>query len=373
MTSLPQQVYGRQTTPQLITMPSTFVNLPTPGHDVLRNEYEHLIREREQLYTERGRVFGVKPTVYIKNLDVTTTDSELRVWFAQCGPIKDVRVQTDENGTSNSTAFVEFYYIASCEDACQRFDEKYRDKDSVYPLQVQFEKKFQKALQGYQQQRYKADDDDKNSAQKNNFTPNNHNNNNNNNNNNKGARTQNQSQPSPQNISSSPQQQQQQQQQQQRHSQPNQPNQPNLIRKPYQFSQTGPNGQLLSPSEQEISVRMYQELYNQNQRFLSTSAFALSSNNDDRMNSGERRRVIENDSVYIANLRFDITAEELSDGLKEFQGVVDVKVIDGKGFAFVAMTDVQSAKDLIALNGTISETLGRQSLPLLVQFKGQKR
>lgn len=77
-----------------------------PVNDSLRIEYDKLVQEREQLYQERARLFGLKPTVYVRNLDPSTTEAELKQWFQQSGTIKEVRLQTDKNGMF----YFYFYY-----------------------------------------------------------------------------------------------------------------------------------------------------------------------------------------------------------------------------------------------------------------------
>lgn len=62
-----------------------------------RAEYEKLVQEREELFQERLRLFGLKPTVYVRNLDPTTTESELKQWFQQSGAIKAVRLLLDNS------------------------------------------------------------------------------------------------------------------------------------------------------------------------------------------------------------------------------------------------------------------------------------
>jgi RNA recognition motif-containing protein len=52
-----------------------------------------------------------------------------------------------------------------------------------------------------------------------------------------------------------------------------------------------------------------------------------------------------NSKLYIGNLSYDVTSSDLSNFLSENWTVVDCKVIEGKGFAFVTFEDLNSAND----------------------------
>lgn len=122
-------------------------SLPLQAQAPFKSDLERLQTEREMLHRERAKLFGIKPTVYIRNLDPKTDENEIKTWFSQCGPVREVRIQRDATNTSQCTAFVEFYYISSCDDACARFNQKYVDKQSPNALVVQPERKFQSACQ----------------------------------------------------------------------------------------------------------------------------------------------------------------------------------------------------------------------------------
>ena len=57
--------------------------------------------------------------------------------------------------------------------------------------------------------------------------------------------------------------------------------------------------------------------------------------------------------LFVGNLKYSVTSEELTDLFASHGEVVEVRVIEGKGFGFVEMssqTEAEQAKD--ALNGT---------------------
>ena len=57
--------------------------------------------------------------------------------------------------------------------------------------------------------------------------------------------------------------------------------------------------------------------------------------------------------LYVGNLRYSVTSEQLKERFSEFGEVKEVKVIEGKGFGFVEMgTQVDAEKAKKELNGT---------------------
>jgi len=52
-----------------------------------------------------------------------------------------------------------------------------------------------------------------------------------------------------------------------------------------------------------------------------------------------------NSKLYIGNLSYEVTSSDLSNFLSENWTVVDCKVIEGKGFAFVTFEDLSAAND----------------------------
>jgi RNA recognition motif-containing protein len=62
--------------------------------------------------------------------------------------------------------------------------------------------------------------------------------------------------------------------------------------------------------------------------------------------------------LYVGNLSYSVTNKDLEDLFSEYGEIKDIKIIEGKGFAFVEMSsqsEAESAKD--ALDGT--EFMGR--------------
>ena len=58
-------------------------------------------------------------------------------------------------------------------------------------------------------------------------------------------------------------------------------------------------------------------------------------------------------NLYVGNLSYSVTEDQLKELFSNHGEVKDVRVIDGKGFGFVEMTDTASAeKAMEALNET---------------------
>ena len=56
--------------------------------------------------------------------------------------------------------------------------------------------------------------------------------------------------------------------------------------------------------------------------------------------------------LYVGNLDYSVTKEELSELFAEFGEVVEVTIIDGKGFGFVEMSEPAEAENAMGdLNG----------------------
>ncbi|MCD6163731.1 MAG: RNA-binding protein [candidate division Zixibacteria bacterium] len=62
---------------------------------------------------------------------------------------------------------------------------------------------------------------------------------------------------------------------------------------------------------------------------------------------------MQGNNLYVGNLSYSVTESQLKDLFSNHGEVKDVRVIDGKGFGFVEMTDTTSAeKAMEALNET---------------------
>ncbi len=62
---------------------------------------------------------------------------------------------------------------------------------------------------------------------------------------------------------------------------------------------------------------------------------------------------MENSRVYVGNLKYSVTNEQLQEIFSGYGTVKNVNVIEGRGFAFVEMSSVEEAqKAKEALNGT---------------------
>lgn len=293
------------------------------SNDVIRAEYDKLVQEREELFQERLRLFGLKPTVYVRNLDPTTTEAELKQWFQQSGPIKDVRLQLDPNGVSTCTAFIEFYYINSCEDACKRFNEQYRDKSSAQPLQVQFEKKFQIAHQTYKAHGYR-------------LLPN-----------------------------GLPQTGQGYDQHGKGGNQQQQPQQPrgNAMYHPHSYPQHQQQQYPQQP-QQQYRNNQYPNPHNNNNQGQQSSA-PQSTNHIIVAPNGDTN------AIYVANLSPHVTVEQLKTVFADFGLILDLKLILDKGFAFITFGDIATAKLALSLHGQTNQTISKRNTTLVVQLKGQ--
>ncbi len=62
---------------------------------------------------------------------------------------------------------------------------------------------------------------------------------------------------------------------------------------------------------------------------------------------------MQNSKLYVGNLNYSVTNDELQTLFAEHGNVVSVNIIDGKGFGFVEMSNVEEAEKVKdALNGT---------------------
>ena len=62
---------------------------------------------------------------------------------------------------------------------------------------------------------------------------------------------------------------------------------------------------------------------------------------------------MENSRVYVGNLKYSVTNEQLQEIFSGYGTVKNVNVIEGRGFGFVEMsTDEEAQKAKEALNGT---------------------
>jgi RNA recognition motif-containing protein len=62
---------------------------------------------------------------------------------------------------------------------------------------------------------------------------------------------------------------------------------------------------------------------------------------------------MENKKLYIGNLSYSVTNEQLKDLFSQYGEVIDVKLIEGKGFGFVEMSTMEEAETAkSSLNGT---------------------
>ncbi len=61
---------------------------------------------------------------------------------------------------------------------------------------------------------------------------------------------------------------------------------------------------------------------------------------------------MEGKKLYVGNLDYSVTKDELSELFAEFGEVVEVTIIDGKGFGFVEMSEPAEAENAMSdLNG----------------------
>jgi len=68
------------------------------------------------------------------------------------------------------------------------------------------------------------------------------------------------------------------------------------------------------------------------------------------MRTRKNRRIerMEGKKLYVGNLDYSVTKDELSELFAEFGEVVEVTIIDGKGFGFVEMSEPAEAEKAIA-------------------------
>ena len=72
------------------------------------------------------------------------------------------------------------------------------------------------------------------------------------------------------------------------------------------------------------------------------------------MRTRKNRRIerMEGKKLYVGNLDYSVTKDELSELFAEFGEVVEVTIIDGKGFGFVEMSEPAEAENAMSeLNG----------------------
>jgi len=63
---------------------------------------------------------------------------------------------------------------------------------------------------------------------------------------------------------------------------------------------------------------------------------------------------MEGGKLYVGNLNYSVTSEELEKLFADYGMVKEVKVIERKGFGFVEMADITEAEKAIeALNGSV--------------------
>ena len=61
---------------------------------------------------------------------------------------------------------------------------------------------------------------------------------------------------------------------------------------------------------------------------------------------------MEGKKLYVGNLDYSVTKDELSELFSEFGEVIEVTIIDGKGFGFVEMSESSEAENAMGdLNG----------------------
>jgi len=68
------------------------------------------------------------------------------------------------------------------------------------------------------------------------------------------------------------------------------------------------------------------------------------------MRTRKNRRIesMQGKKLYVGNLDYSVTKDDLSELFAEFGEVVEVIIIDGKGFGFVEMTEPAEAEKAIA-------------------------
>lgn len=61
---------------------------------------------------------------------------------------------------------------------------------------------------------------------------------------------------------------------------------------------------------------------------------------------------MENKKLYVGNLNYAVTEDELKELFSEYGNVTDIRVIEGKGFGFVEMAEIAEAEAVVEnLNG----------------------
>jgi RNA recognition motif-containing protein len=71
-----------------------------------------------------------------------------------------------------------------------------------------------------------------------------------------------------------------------------------------------------------------------------------------RTRKNRRTEIMEGKKLYVGNLDYSVTKDELSELFAEFGEVVEVTIIDGKGFGFVEMSEPAEAENAMSdLNG----------------------
>ena len=71
-----------------------------------------------------------------------------------------------------------------------------------------------------------------------------------------------------------------------------------------------------------------------------------------RTRKNRRIEIMEGKKLYVGNLDYSVTKDELSELFAEFGEVVEVTIIDGKGFGFVEMSEPAEAENAMSdLNG----------------------
>jgi len=71
-----------------------------------------------------------------------------------------------------------------------------------------------------------------------------------------------------------------------------------------------------------------------------------------RTRKNRRPERMEGKKLYVGNLDYSVTKDELSELFSEFGEVIEVTIIDGKGFGFVEMSESSEAENAMGdLNG----------------------
>jgi RNA recognition motif-containing protein len=83
-------------------------------------------RERD-LFEAQRKETGTEVRVFVGNLDPKTDEDILRSYFVKFGPLKNVFVLRNPDGTSKRSGFVTFYYTSQAKLACDEMNNKYKD------------------------------------------------------------------------------------------------------------------------------------------------------------------------------------------------------------------------------------------------------